>query len=61
MAADIVIFDLNEIADKATFEQPHQFSTGFHFVLVNGKLVIENGKHTGIKSGMTLKGAGFNK
>jgi len=61
MAADIVIFDLNEIADKATFEKPHQFSAGFHFVLVNGQLVIENGKHIGTKSGMTLKGPGFNK
>lgn len=61
MAADIVIFDLNEVTDKATFEQPHQFSAGFHYVLVNGQLVIENGKHTGIKSGMTLKGPGFNK
>jgi len=61
MAADIVIFDLNEVKDKATFEQPHQFSVGFHFVLVNGQLVIENGKHTGTKSGMTLKGPGFNK
>jgi N-acyl-D-amino-acid deacylase len=61
MAADIVIFDPNEVTDKATFEQPHQFSAGFHFVLVNGQLVIENGKHTGTKSGMTLKGPGFNK
>jgi N-acyl-D-amino-acid deacylase len=61
MAADIVIFDLNEIADKATFEQPHQFSAGFHFVLVNGQLVIADGKHTGVKSGMTLKGPGFNR
>ena len=61
MAADIVIFDLNEITDKATFEQPHQYSAGFHFVLVNGELVIENGKHIGTKSGMTLKGPGFNR
>ena len=61
MAADIVIFDLSEIADKATFGQPHQFSAGFHFVLVNGQLVIENGMHIGTKSGMTLKGPGFNK
>jgi len=61
MAADIVIFDPNEVTDKATFEQPHQFSAGFHFVLVNGQLVIENGKHTGTKSGITLKGPGFNK
>ena len=61
MAADVVIFDLNEVADKATFEQPHQFSVGFHYVLVNGQLIIENGKHTGTKSGTTLKGPGFNK
>jgi N-acyl-D-amino-acid deacylase len=61
MAADIVIFDLNEVTDKATFEQPHQFSAGFHYVLVNGRLAIEEGKHTGIKSGATLKGPGFNK
>jgi N-acyl-D-amino-acid deacylase len=61
MAADIVIFDLNEVSDKATFERPHQFSAGFHFVLVNGQLIIENGKHNGTKSGTTLKGPGFNK
>ena len=61
MAADIVIFDLNEVTDKATFEQPHQYSTGFHFVMVNGQLTIENGKHTGVKSGTTLKGPGFNQ
>ena len=61
MAADIVIFDPNEVTDKATFEQPHQYSAGFHFVLVNGQLVIENGKHTGTKSGATLKGPGFNR
>lgn len=61
MAADIVVFDIKEVTDKATFEQPHQFSAGFHFVLVNGQLVIENGKHTGIKSGVTIKGPGFIK
>jgi N-acyl-D-amino-acid deacylase len=61
MAADIVIFDPDEVTDKATFEQPHQFSAGFHYVLVNGQLAIDNGKHTGIKSGTTLKGPGFNK
>jgi len=61
MAADIVIFDLDEVTDKATFEQPHQFSAGFHYVLVNGQLVIENGKQTGTRSGMTLKGPGFVK
>jgi N-acyl-D-amino-acid deacylase len=61
MAADIVIFDLNEVTDKATFEQPHQYSAGFHYILVNGQLEIENGKHTGVRNGTTLKGPGFNK
>jgi len=61
MAADIVIFDPNEVTDKATFEQPHQYSVGFYFVLVNGQLVIADGKHTGVKSGTTLKGPGFNR
>jgi N-acyl-D-amino-acid deacylase len=57
-AADIVVFDENEVADKATFEQPHQFSAGFHYVIVNGQVVIDNGKHNGIRSGQTLKGPG---
>lgn len=61
MAADIVVFDLNTVTDKATFEQPHQLSEGFHYVLVNGQLVIDDGKHTGLKTGATLKGPGFNK
>lgn len=61
MAADIVIFDLNEITDKATFEQPHQYSAGFYYVLVNGRVTIDNRNHTGVKGGTTLKGPGFNK
>jgi N-acyl-D-amino-acid deacylase len=60
-AADIVVFDENEVTDKATFENPHQFSVGFYFVLVNGKPVIDNGKHTGLKPGVTLKGPGYGK
>lgn len=58
MAADIVIFSEAEVNDKATFLQPHQYSTGFKFVLVNGQLVIENGKHTGVRSGQPLYGPG---
>jgi N-acyl-D-amino-acid deacylase len=59
MAADIVIFDPATVSDKATFEKPHQYSVGFQFVLVNGKLVVENGKHNGTRSGVSLKGPGF--
>lgn len=56
MAADIVIFDDKTVSDHATFEQPHQYSTGFYYVLVNGQLVVENGKHTGVRSGIPLYG-----
>ena len=58
MNADIVIFDEKEVSDKATFENPHQYSIGFKFVLVNGQLVVENAKHTGVKSGRALYGPG---
>jgi N-acyl-D-amino-acid deacylase len=56
MAADLVIFDDKTVSDHATFEQPHQYSTGFYYVLVNGQLVVENGKHTGARSGISLYG-----
>ncbi|KAA2238739.1 D-aminoacylase [Chitinophaga agrisoli] len=56
MAADIVIFDEQQIIDKATFDVPHQYSTGFQYVLVNGQLELENGQHTGVRSGMPLYG-----
>jgi N-acyl-D-amino-acid deacylase len=60
-AADIVVFDEKEINDMATFENPHQYSTGFKFVLVNGKLVINNGAHTGARSGEALYGPGYGR
>jgi N-acyl-D-amino-acid deacylase len=58
MWADIVVFDEKTVADKATFEKPHAFSEGFHFVLVNGEVVIEGGKHTGARPGQILLGPG---
>ena len=61
MAADIVIFDEAEVNDKASFENPHQYSVGFKFIIVNGQLVIENAQITGIRSGKSLYGPGFNK
>ena len=59
MAADIVVFDEATVKDNATYEQPHQFSSGFYFVLVNGELVIDGGKHNGVRSGRVLKGLAF--
>lgn len=57
-AADVLIFDENKITDKATFEQPHAYSEGIDVVLVNGEAVLENGKHTGKKSGEIIYGKG---
>jgi N-acyl-D-amino-acid deacylase len=60
MAADIVVFDEHLVADAASFEKPHAYAKGFHYVIVNGQLVVDDGKHTGICSGQILKGPGFN-
>ena len=60
MAADIVLFDEATVKDNATFEQPHQFSSGFKFVIINGQVVIDEGKHTGMRSGRVLRGLGVN-
>src|SRR5215813_10294613 len=56
--ADIVIFDPNTIADKATIEQPHQYSVGVKHVFVNGARVLRDGEHTGAKPGRALYGPG---
>lgn len=53
--ADLVIFNPNTIIDNATFEAPHQYPTGISYVLVNGKVAIENGIHSQILSGKVLK------
>jgi N-acyl-D-amino-acid deacylase len=53
--ADIVIFNPATISDKAEFTNPHQFSTGIPYVIVNGEVVIEESKHTGVRSGKSLR------
>lgn len=55
MAADFVLFDENKISDMATFEKPHQFSTGIPYVIVNGQVTVDNGTHTGLRNGQSLK------
>jgi N-acyl-D-amino-acid deacylase len=54
MAADIVLFDEQKVADQSTFDQPHQYSTGFSYVLVNGKITLEEGNHNGTRNGTIL-------
>ncbi|RPE13571.1 D-aminoacylase [Chitinophaga lutea] len=54
-AADIVIFNPDTVKDLSTFSAPHQYSTGFQYVLVNGQVTVDNGKHNGTRSGAVLK------
>lgn len=53
-AADVVLFNPGEIADRATFENPHQFAAGVAWVLVNGVVVVRNGEHTRERPGQVL-------
>ena len=55
MWADITIFNPEKIIDRATFIEPHQYPEGIEYVIVNGKIVIENGEHTKEKPGKVLK------
>jgi N-acyl-D-amino-acid deacylase len=55
-AADIVIFDETKVGDKATFEQPHQYADGFSTVIVNGGIVFDGTKMTGVMSGRPMRG-----
>ena len=57
-AADIVVFDPQRVIDRATYQNPHQFPAGISHVLVNGRLVVDAGQHTGVRSGVALKGPG---
>jgi len=58
MAADIVIFNEQEVKDLSTFEKPHAYSKGFQYVIVNGVLTAENEKHLGVRAGKALYGPG---
>src|SRR5688572_6964458 len=57
--ADVVIFDPARIQDHATFDKPHQYSTGVAHVFVNGVQVLRDGEHTGAKPGRVVRGPGW--
>lgn len=53
--ADIVIFDPETVIDQATYSHPHQYPLGVETVLVNGKIVVKDGEHTGVLNGRALR------
>ena len=57
--ADIVVFDPKTIADRATYQQPHQYSTGVRHVWVNGIQVLKDGEHTRAMPGRVVRGPGW--
>jgi N-acyl-D-amino-acid deacylase len=59
--ADIVVFDPSAIQDHATYDEPHQLSTGVMHVFVNGEAVLRDGIHTGATPGRFVRGPGFSK
>src|SRR5205814_6389877 len=59
--ADVVVFDPAKIQDHATYDRPHQYSTGVVHVFVNGVQVLRNGEHTGAKPGRVVRGPGWKK
>jgi N-acyl-D-aspartate/D-glutamate deacylase len=56
--ADVTVFNPATVIDKATFESPHQFPVGIEYVIVNGVVTIERGRHTGALAGRVLYGPG---
>jgi len=57
--ADVVVFDPETVGDHATYEEPHQLSTGVEHVLVNGVAVVSRGEHTGAMPGRPVRGPGW--
>jgi N-acyl-D-aspartate/D-glutamate deacylase len=56
--ADIVVFDPDTVADRATYDAPKQYPKGIDYVLVNGAVVIDGGQHSGARPGKVVYGPG---
>ena len=59
--ADVVVFDPQAIQDHATYEDPHQYSSGVLHVFINGEQVLKDGEHTGATPGRVIRGPGWKK
>lgn len=55
MFADVTVFDAERVIDKSTYTEPFQYNEGIEYVMVNGQLVLEKGKHTGARPGRALR------
>ncbi|HEV7798003.1 MAG TPA: D-aminoacylase [Pyrinomonadaceae bacterium] len=61
MFADITIFDPRQVIDRATFELPNQHPEGIKYVIVNGRIEVDNGERTIAQAGRVLRGPGYRK
>jgi N-acyl-D-amino-acid deacylase len=59
MWADVTIFDYAKVRDLATFEDPNQYSEGIRYVIVNGQVVLDDGKMTAALPGRPIRGHGW--
>ncbi len=53
--ADVTLFDPKTVGDRSTYLEPFQYSVGIEYVVVNGQVVLERGKHTGARSGRSIR------
>jgi N-acyl-D-aspartate/D-glutamate deacylase len=58
MWADVTVFNAATVIDRATYEKPHQYAAGIEYVIVNGDVVLDRGRHTGARRGVILYGPG---
>lgn len=56
LAADVTVFDPATIADQSTYADPHHYSVGVRYVVVNGRVTVKDGVHTGVRAGRVLRG-----
>jgi N-acyl-D-amino-acid deacylase len=53
--ADVIVFDLAKVVDRATYDSPHEIATGMDWVLVNGRVAVKDGAFTGVRAGRVLR------
>ena len=53
--ADVIVFDPKTVSDRATYEQPELLAVGMRYVIVNGRVAVENEKFTGVLAGRALR------